>query len=149
MLMKSMAAETKETTKAQKALAMKAKLNTLLDEAKAETLEAVNQGIKDLGELGFVYRLVTEEEYIALNRPQIAPQTHNMPSRNAPKATPKAKEPPATPHANFNPDKKCDICNMISHDGRQHRLHKEKFTDVELAERGLMPPPDMARQTTF
>lgn len=79
-------------TKAQKALKMKAELQTLLEDAKTEALEAVNAGIKELGELGFIYRLLSEEEYANLIRPQIAPETPKQP-RSASKAPAKAKEP--------------------------------------------------------
>ena len=133
-------AETKEVkTKVQKALDAKAKYQQLLDDGKAEALETINQAVKELGELGFAYTLIPTEELEAL---KTAPQTQETASRSVPKAkaTPKAKEAPATPSTNYNPDKKCATCQVVGHDQRSHRVRKLKFTETELAELGLMPP---------
>lgn len=136
--MKNMAADVKETkTKLARALELQAKVAALKDEAKAEALETANQAVKDLSELGFVYRLVEEAEYQKLTQP--AP---TMPATRSKSPAAKSSAPKLAPgpSANYNPDKHCDTCHEQGHDGRAHRTHKDKFTNDELKERGLLPP---------
>ncbi len=129
-------ADTKEVkTKAQRALEMKQKLIALQEEAKTELLDTANQAIKELAELGFSYRLLSEEEFTATQRPASAP------TKRATRSTPKAKEPAPGPSANFDSSKECPICKIKGHDGRAHRSQdpKVKFSGQELSERGLLP----------
>lgn len=101
-----MADKTEQKTKAQKAIEMKAKLAALEEEAKNELLEGVNQMLKDLQELGFVYHLLSDADLTAR-------QTQNLPSGKL-KTQKTAKDPSA-------PKKPCKQCGSLEHDARFHR----------------------------
>jgi hypothetical protein len=139
--MKSMAAtETKEVkSKLQRALEMQAKVASLKEEAKVEALEAVNQAVKDLGELGFAYRLITEDEYQAIaSRPTMAATSAQKAARAAKPTAPKVAPGPS---ANYEAEKTCKVCGgLAGHDARAHRTRKAAFTPAELTELGYQAP---------
>lgn len=138
---KSMAAtETKEVkSKLQRALEMKAKMDTLFSEARDEALAAANAAIKELGELGFAYRLITEEEYQAVaSRPTMAATGAQKAARAAKPAAPKVAPGPS---ANYEAEKTCKVCGgLAGHDARAHRVRKAAFTSAELVELGYQAP---------
>jgi len=87
----------------------------LVNGAKDEALKKAEAAIADLNSLGFAYRLVEGNE---------GPHGKK-------KATTQQK-PAAERH--------CDICDINGHDARAHRNQepKKKFTQKELAEKGLV-----------
>lgn len=91
----------------------------LIAAAKSEAIKRVDQALKELNELGFNYRLVTEDS-------------------RAPKGT-KAR---AGRRRGMVKNGLCKICNFRTvppHDARTHRAQSKKapLTGKELAERGL------------
>lgn len=105
-------------SKLDKALELKAKYEALIQEAKEESLAAINEQIAELKKLGFHYQVVE-----AGQAPKAAAKT----------ALPRAKDS----------TKVCEICKFLTdpnHDGRKHRSqgeHKKPFTEAELTSLGL------------
>jgi hypothetical protein len=105
----------------QQALDFKQKYEALIGKAKDEAIDAINEHIETLNQLGFRYVLVPEDQ----PRPAAS---------RAPRATGTRTKDPNAP---------CSVCGFVTnppHDGRVHRAqgaNKKPFTAAELAEKGL------------
>lgn len=97
---------------------------SILEEAKAEAMKKVDEGLAELKALGFKYRLVADSDVYDMSTKR----------RNS-------KPPPRSLIS------LCPICQFTTvppHDGRQHRSqgdNKKPFNDSELKELGLTLAP--------
>jgi hypothetical protein len=134
------ATDTKEVkTKAQKYLDLKARLAQYEAEAEGEALEELNAPLAVLEQLGKPHVVISKQTYDDLVAAAKALGNAPRGSKSAPGKA-KAAGTTSGPSGNYNGSKRCEICNIVSHDGRAHRTHKEPFTQQELGERGLLPP---------
>lgn len=92
----------------------------------------ITERLEKLGKLGEDMLLISRAEYIELKNQAPAPAPKKQAAKQASKPEPVGE--------GYNPDKKCPVCNLVGHDGRKHRTHKDPFTQEELKAMNLLPP---------
>lgn len=139
----------KDTTALDKLKKLREQAAKLETEVKNGLLEEASSAVKQLGELGFAYHLLSDEEYQQLHF-KLTPPPEKKRGRPA-GATNKSKDESAgTSFAKYDPAKVCAKCGVYGHHIRAHNLAEGfkdiPFTEDELKKRGYFPPDGLLKR---